>query len=263
MRVIFGIFLVFVGVLLLLATFLDFLTFSFFERIFYNLNLFWPLILITVGVYFLYLGLKKRWLYFLSVGVFTAFLVLLLVWPYGSTLERSQVFTGVEKILFKSGGIAVKFSEGEEFRVSTSYGVEVSKAGPNLIVKGQSWRRLELNVVEIELPKDTLELSLENGVFKLKGEFEENRFTRIEARNCVLNVNFDFQKVTVPLYFEAEDCVLETLFKLPNGTSYFAEKSKGLLLKTIEGNLIESDLNPRLFFKLNDGVFHIRLEGGI
>lgn len=265
MRLIFGIFLVFIGVLLLLTTFLDFFTLSFFARIFQNLSLFWPMLLITAGVYFLYLGLKKRWLYFLSVGVFTAFLVLLLVWPYesSSVTERSQVFTGVEKISFRNGGFTVRFSEGEKFRVSTSYGVEVSKSGSNLVVEGSPWKRFGPKTVEIEVPEDTFELSFEEGAFTVKGEFEENRFTRVEVKDCVLNVKFDFRKVTVPLYFEAEDCVLEALFRVPNGTSYFVEKRDGLLLKTIEGSLVESSLNPRLFFNLKDGVFRIHLEGGV
>ncbi|MCD6551288.1 hypothetical protein [Thermotoga sp.] len=265
MRVIFGIFLVFIGVLLLMSIFLDAFTFSFFARILHNLSLFWPLILITLGVYFLYLGLKKKWVYFLSVGVFVVFLVLLLAWPYesASTLEKSQVFTGVKRILFKKGGFTVHLSEGEEFRISTSDGIEVLKIGSDLIVRGSLWRKLSPKMVEIEIPKGTFELSFENGAFTMKGEFRENRFTRIEARDCVLNAKFSFQKANVPLYFEAEDSVLEALFKVPGGTSYFVEKKDGLLSKTIEGNLFETDVNPKLFFNFKDGIFHIHLEGSL
>jgi hypothetical protein len=135
--------------------------------------------------------------------------------------------------LFKSGGFTVRFIEGEKFRVSTSSGIEVSKAGSNLIVKGSLWRKLGPKIVEIEFPRDIFELSFENGAFTVKGEFE------------------------------AEDCVLEVLFRLPTGVSYFIDKKDGLLLKTIEGNIVESDFNPHLFFKLKDGVFRVHLEGGI
>jgi hypothetical protein len=265
MKIIFGIFLIFLGVLLLTTIFLDLFSLSFLTRIFHNLGLFWPMMLITFGIYFIYLSVKKKWLYFLSVGVFSAFLILLLVWPYESVSApgKYQVFTGVNRILFKSGGFTVRFIEGEKFRVSTSSGIEVSKAGSNLIVKGSLWRKLGPKIVEIEFPRDIFELSFENGAFTVKGEFEENRFTRIETKDSVLNIRFNFQKMNVPLYFEAEDCVLEVLFRLPTGVSYFIDKKDGLLLKTIEGNIVESDFNPHLFFKLKDGVFRVHLEGGI
>ncbi|MBZ4661076.1 MAG: hypothetical protein JG779_230 [Thermotoga sp.] len=265
MKIIFGIFLIFIGTLLLTTIFLDLFSLSFFTRIFHNLGLFWPMMLITFGIYFIYLSVKKKWLYFLSVGVFSAFLILLLVWPYESVSApgKYQVFTGVNRILFKSGGFTVRFIEGEKFRVSTSSGIEVSKLGSDLIVKGSLWRKLGPKIVEIEFPRDIFELSFENGAFTVKGEFEENRFTRIETKDSVLNIRFNFQKMNVPLYFEAEDCVLEVLFRLPTGVSYFIDKKDGLLLKTIEGNIVESDFNPDLFFKLKDGVFRVHLEGGI
>lgn len=264
MKMIFGIFLIFIGVLLLVTIFLDVFSLSFLTRIFHNLALFWPMILITFGIYFIHLSVKKKWLYFLSVGVFSAFLILLLVWPYESVAIPGKywVFTGVNRISFRSGGFTVRFIEGEELRVSASSGIEVSKVGSNLIVKGSLWKKLGPEIVEVELTKDIFELSFEGGAFTVKGEFEENRFTRVETRDSVLNIRFSFQKMNVPLYFEAEDCVLEAVFRVPDGISCFIDKKDGLLLKTIEGNVIESDLNPDLFFNLKDGVFRIHLEGG-
>ncbi|PLV59882.1 DUF5668 domain-containing protein [Thermotoga sp. KOL6] len=262
MRMIFGIFLILVGILFLLSVFSDIAGFSLFLRIVHNFQLFWPLILIVIGVYIIYLGVKKRWIYFLSVGVFVAFLLFLLVWPNEDVSYKEQMtFNGIGSISFEGGIMKVYILEGENFKVHTSEGIEVKKSGSKLLIKDSTWRKFASKLVKLELPPDIYEISFENGAFTVNGELNENRFSRILVRDCVLNMNFEFLKMDVPLYFKAEDCVLESSLEVPEGTSYFVEKGDGILSKTVRGKLLESSLDPKILFDFREGVFRVHLEG--
>lgn len=232
-----------------------------FYRILENFLILWPLVLVVVGFYLLFLGLRKRYFYWFSIVTLLVFFALVFFWPKSEQKATKFRFNGVEEMEVRGGHFVVNLSEtGEKvFEVLIGEGVVLEWNGRKLTVLCEDTRKLSEaflpKEVTVSIPKgEDLSLTLKEGVFTVKGNFTSNPIRHVEQENSVTSFVLSFTEEVPPMYFFSKNCLTGLFFNLPKGTSYHLTERLSLVWPFRDKDLINSGQTPNLFMKFENSV---------
>lgn len=232
-----------------------------FYRMLGNFLVFWPLVLVVVGFYLLFFGLKKRYLYWISVAILVVFFALVFLWPESEQKTSTFRFNGLEEVEMRGGHFVLNLAETSErvFEVVIPDGVSLEWDGRKLTILSENARKFSEaflpKEVTVFIPKgEDLSLFLKEGIYTVKGSFFSNPIRRVEQEKSVTSFVMSFTRGVSPMYFSSKNCFTSIFFDLPEGTSYYLMERLSLVVPFSNKSLVKSSQTPDLFMKFENSV---------
>jgi len=276
MRIAFGIFIILLGIIILFFN----PGWNLIERIFENLSMVWPMILIFIGIGILSKIKGFGWLRFINIILMVLFILYLLLWPNfldfgGLNLYKSAIDVPIDavdgstiKLIFITGPLKLYLEDEKNQRNITGFYSFNSKYFEILTKKNEVVFRSHKNYsfgkqnrIDLKLPKDYIyDVVIKSGVLSCELDFKENIIKNFDVDSGVINLDFELEKLLLPLNLKLKASIINADIKLPKGAKYDLFTTGGIK-KVSVSNLTRDSVSPDFKMTVDSGIINLKLKG--